>query len=101
MLAPEGATPVEGSDGLLLEFEGKIIPNYDATITHFEEGQVVTGEVVRIDQDEVLVDIGWKSEGVIPSHELSIRRSVDPTTRSASASRSTPSSSPRRTPRAA
>ena len=33
---------------------------------------------MRIDKDEVLVDIGWKSEGVIPSHELSIRRSVDP-----------------------
>ena len=44
----------------------------------FEEGDVVTGKVVRIDKDEVLVDIGYKSEGVIPSHELSIRKSVDP-----------------------
>jgi small subunit ribosomal protein S1 len=78
LLAPEGATPVEGSDGLLLELNGEIFPNYDATITHFEEGQVVNGSVVRIDKDEVLVDIGWKSEGVIPNHELSIRRSVDP-----------------------
>ncbi len=78
LLAPEGATPVEGSDGLLLELDGKVIPNYDATITHFEESEVVTGTVVRIDKDEVLVDIGWKSEGIIPSHELSIRRSVDP-----------------------
>ena len=39
---------------------------------------MVSGEVVRIDKDEVLVDIGYKSEGVIPSTELSIRRSVDP-----------------------
>ena len=39
---------------------------------------MVNGEVVRIDKDEVLVDIGYKSEGVIPSTELSIRRSVDP-----------------------
>jgi len=78
LLAPEGATPVEGSNGLLLELDGKIFPNYDATITHFEEGDVVSGTVVRIDKDEVLLDIGWKSEGVIPSHELSIRRSVDP-----------------------
>ena len=77
-LAPEGATPVEGSDGLLLELDGKIFPNYDATITHFDESEVVTGTVVRIDKDEVLLDIGWKSEGIIPSHELSIRRSVDP-----------------------
>ena len=48
------------------------------TIRPFEEGDVVSGEVVRIDKDEVLVDIGYKSEGVIPAHELSIRRSVDP-----------------------
>jgi small subunit ribosomal protein S1 len=44
----------------------------------FKEGDVVSGKVVRIDQDEVLVDIGYKSEGVIPSNELSIRKSVDP-----------------------
>ena len=69
---------VEGSDGLLLEIDGQIVPNYDATITPFEEGDVVTGNVVRIDKDEVLVDIGYKSEGVIPSHELSIRKSVNP-----------------------
>ncbi|WP_370552551.1 30S ribosomal protein S1 [Conexibacter sp. CPCC 206217] len=58
--------------------DGQIVPNYDATLTPFEEGDVVTGHVVRIDKDEVLVDIGYKSEGVIPSNELSIRKSVDP-----------------------
>ena len=36
------------------------------------------GTVVRVDKDEVLVDIGYKSEGVIPVSELSIRRSVNP-----------------------
>ena len=71
------AKVVEGSDGLLLEIDGQIVPNYDATIVPFEEGDVVTGKVVRIDKDEVLVDIGYKSEGVIPSGELSIRKSVD------------------------
>jgi small subunit ribosomal protein S1 len=71
------AKPVEGSNGLLLEVDGQIVPNYDATLVPFEEGDVVTGKVVRIDKDEVLVDIGYKSEGVIPSHELSIRKSVD------------------------
>jgi small subunit ribosomal protein S1 len=69
---------VEGSDGLLLEIDGQIFPNYDATMRPFEEGEVVTGHVVRIDQDEVLVDIGYKSEGVIPANELSIRKAVDP-----------------------
>src|SRR5262249_20273677 len=42
------------------------------------EGEVVHGTVVRVDKDEILVDIGYKSEGVIPISELSIRRSVNP-----------------------
>ena len=69
---------MEGSNGLLLDVDGRQVPNYDATMVLFDEGDVVTGNVVRIDADEVLVDIGYKSEGVIPSHELSIRKSVDP-----------------------
>src|SRR5215203_5688454 len=77
-LTPPGATAVEGSDGLLLQIDGQIIPNYDATLVPFSEGDVVTGKVVRIDKDEVLVDIGYKSEGVIPSNELSIRKSAIP-----------------------
>jgi small subunit ribosomal protein S1 len=72
------ARVVEGSNGLLLEVDGQIVPNYDATFRAIEEGEVVTGHVVRIDKDEVLVDIGYKSEGVIPANELSIRKSVDP-----------------------
>jgi small subunit ribosomal protein S1 len=72
------ATPVEGSNGLLLQIDGKIVPNYAATMVSFDEGDVVNGKVVRIDKDEVLVDIGYKAEGVIPSNELSIRKSVDP-----------------------
>src|SRR5687767_9416317 len=76
--APPEAKVVEGSDGLLLEIDGQVVPNYDATMSLFEEGDVVTGLVVRIDNDEVLVDIGYKSEGVIPSNELSIRKNVDP-----------------------
>ncbi|MEX1141762.1 MAG: 30S ribosomal protein S1 [Thermoleophilaceae bacterium] len=77
-LTPPTPTAVEGSNGLLLEIDGQVVPNYDATLVPFEEGDVVTGNVVRIDQDEVLVDIGYKSEGVILSNELSIRKSVDP-----------------------
>jgi small subunit ribosomal protein S1 len=69
--------PAGASDDLLIEVDGKLVPNYDATIKPFEEGDVVHGEVVRIDKDEVLVDIGYKSEGVIPASELSIRKSVD------------------------
>jgi len=61
-----------------VEIDGEMVPNYDATISDFSEGDVVTGKVVRIDKDEVLIDIGYKSEGVIPVAELSIRRNVDP-----------------------
>jgi small subunit ribosomal protein S1 len=62
----------------MIEVNGQLVPNYDATMVSFEEGDVVTGKVVRIDKDEVLVDIGYKSEGVIPQSELSIRRAIDP-----------------------
>jgi small subunit ribosomal protein S1 len=77
--APSGAETDNGSEPFLIEVDGQLVPNYDATIKPFSEGDVVTGKVVRIDKDEVLVDIGYKSEGVIPIKELSIRRSVDPT----------------------
>jgi small subunit ribosomal protein S1 len=72
------APPTNGADDFMIEVDGKLIPNYAATIKPISEGDVVNGEVVRIDKDEVLLDIGYKSEGVIPSNELSIRRSVDP-----------------------
>ncbi len=48
------------------------------TIVEVEDGQMVNGTVVKIDKDEVLLDIGYKSEGVIPSRELSIRNDVNP-----------------------
>src|SRR5271166_1721944 len=48
------------------------------TIVEFEDGDLVQGTVVKIDRDEVLLDIGFKSEGVIPVRELSIRNDVDP-----------------------
>ena len=57
---------------------GRFGPAIDGTIVEFEDGDLVTGTVVRIDRDEVLLDIGFKSEGVIPSRELSIRNAVDP-----------------------
>ena len=50
----------------------------DSTISPFDEGDLVTGTIVKIDHDEVLLDIGFKSEGVIPVRELSIRKDVDP-----------------------
>ena len=73
----ETARIVAESEGYLTEVDGEIVPNYDMTINLFSEGDIVTGKVVRIDKDEVLVDIGYKSEGVIPQNELSIRKNVN------------------------
>ena len=71
-------TPVRTLDGPeYIEVDGQMVPNYEPTIPLFGEGDVVNGRVVRIDKDEVLVDIGFKSEGVIPLSELSIRKSVN------------------------
>jgi len=57
---------------------GEMVPNYDITIISFNEGDILQGKVVKIDKDEVLIDIGYKSEGVIPMAELSIRNNVRP-----------------------
>ena len=51
---------------------------YDGTVVDFDDGQLVTGSVVSIGRDEVLLDVRGKSEGVIPARELSIRKDVDP-----------------------
>ena len=50
----------------------------EGTIKNFNDGDLVEGTIVQVDRDEVLVDIGYKTEGVIPSRELSIRHDVDP-----------------------
>ncbi len=50
----------------------------DGTLVDVEDGQIVRGTVVKVDKDEVLLDIGYKSEGVILARELSIRNDVNP-----------------------
>ncbi|MEJ7755595.1 MAG: 30S ribosomal protein S1 [Nocardioidaceae bacterium] len=50
----------------------------DLTIKYFNDGDIVDGTIVKVDRDEVLLDIGYKTEGVIPSRELSIKHDVDP-----------------------
>src|SRR5512145_583606 len=67
----EAGVWIEGPDG-------ELVPDYEASFPEINEGEVVHGTVVRVDKDEVLVDIGYKSEGVIPVAELTIRRSVNP-----------------------
>jgi small subunit ribosomal protein S1 len=81
---PAADAPAAGDDDLITQvvvddLEGMSLEDaIDQTIVEFEEGDIVEGSVVKIDSDEVLLDIGYKSEGVIPSKELSIRNDVDP-----------------------
>src|SRR5260370_31008249 len=58
--------------------EEEFLAAIDETIKYFNDGDIVDGTVVKVDRDEVLLDIGYKTEGVIPSRELSIKHDVDP-----------------------
>ncbi len=58
--------------------EEELLAAIDATIKNFNDGDIVEGVIVKVDRDEVLLDIGYKTEGVIPSRELAIKHDVDP-----------------------
>src|SRR5262245_9055158 len=73
--APAAATKAGEEPDLTPE---ELIAALEESLRDFKDGDIVEGEVVKIDRDEVLLDIGYKSEGVIPSKELSIRHDVDP-----------------------
>ncbi len=95
--AADAATPAEAApetNGMgSFDSEGRYIPRqiiendlgaesldeaYTTSMVQVEDGQIVEGTIVKVDHDEVLLDIGYKSEGVIPARELSIRNDVDP-----------------------
>ena len=61
-------------DEIMDDFEAAIA----ATVLEFKEGDIVEGTVVNVDQDGAMLDIGYKSEGLIPTEELSMRKNVDP-----------------------
>src|SRR5579859_4367572 len=63
--APVGASPSDAEPGM-----EALLRDSDYAFRSVRRGETVEGTVVRVDQDEVLVDIGLKSEGVIPSREL-------------------------------
>jgi len=48
----------------------ELLAEQETDIKSFKHGDVVEGTVVRIDKDEILVDIGAKSEGVVSNREL-------------------------------
>ena len=86
--APEDPVPTSGPavivptsveslpDEIADDFEAAIA----RTVIEFKEGDIVEGTVVSVDADGAMVDVGYKSEGLIPTEELSIRASIDPST---------------------
>jgi len=50
----------------------------EGTMVELKDGQLVTGTVVKIDREGVLLDLGYKTEGVIPTRELAIKNDVNP-----------------------
>ena len=57
-------------DDMMEEDEENFMALYEESFKRFEEGEVVTGKIIQIDKDYVLVDIGYKSEGLIPIREF-------------------------------
>jgi small subunit ribosomal protein S1 len=67
--APEPPAPKRdlGPEPTTME---ELLAEQESDIKSFKHGDVVEGTVVRIDKDEILVDIGAKSEGVVSNREL-------------------------------
>src|SRR5204863_7270309 len=81
--AGKGLVHIESTGTQAAELERDYTPEelvaaIEESLKDFKEGDILTGTIVKVDRDEVLVDIGYKSEGVVPSKELSIRHDVDP-----------------------
>jgi len=70
---PESGLEVSGNLSELSDDETsmeRLMDLYEESFKRFEEGEVVTGRIISVDKDYVLVDIGYKSEGQIPIHEF-------------------------------
>ena len=81
--APRGDRPAISAPGQIGDIPNDLSADdfaaaIEQTVFEFKEGDIVVGTVVRVDPDEVLVDIGYKSEGVIPPYELSVRNNSNP-----------------------
>ncbi|MEL7060329.1 MAG: 30S ribosomal protein S1, partial [Acidobacteriota bacterium] len=57
------------SEDVELDYE-QLVALYDESMRHLEEGEIVNGHVVAITDNEVIVDVGYKSEGLIPLEEF-------------------------------
>ena len=69
--APVAAPPAEPVEPAFdaEEYE-RLLDMYDVSFRNFAEGEVVRGVVLRVSESEVIVDVGYKSEGVIALEEF-------------------------------
>ena len=52
----------------------------EQSMIEFYNGDIIEGTVVSVDRNEIMVDVGYKSEGIIPSRELTVKKDIDPRT---------------------
>ena len=62
--------PVHVDEEEGVEISPELLQMYEESFKEMEEGEIVTGHVVKVTENEVLVDVGFKSEGVIPLSEF-------------------------------
>ncbi|MDE2690417.1 MAG: 30S ribosomal protein S1 [Acidobacteriota bacterium] len=72
--SPADALPPEAQaqDGDNLSYE-QLVEMYDDSMRHLNEGEIVAGTVIAITANDVVVDVGYKSEGLVPIHEFTSR----------------------------
>jgi len=63
-------TYAEGGEGYNKEDKEKLIESYTNTLSKISDKEVVTGVVTSMDKREVIINIGYKSEGVVPMSEF-------------------------------
>ena len=70
---PEALPPeAQVQDGENLSYE-QLVEMYDDSMRHLNEGEIVAGTVIAITSNDVVVDVGYKSEGLVPIHEFTSR----------------------------
>jgi len=66
----QGDAPETDAPGMDAEEYERLLDMYDVSFKNFAEGEVVRGVVLHVSESEVIVDVGYKSEGIIPLDEF-------------------------------
>jgi small subunit ribosomal protein S1 len=64
-------------DEYSLEEYEQLLDMYEESIQDIQEGQIVTGHILRVDENVVVLDVGFKSEGVVPLDEFKPTDTLD------------------------